>query len=149
MNELRTYEGGCHCNRVRFRVNADLASVIVCNCSICTKKGIIHLIVLPQQFELLSGQDDLTTYTFNTGVAKHTFCRHCGIHPFYVPRSDPDKIDVNARCIDDIISRHWSRIILMASTGRTRFASTGRPLLGAKRKCLFALKMSAFDPKRT
>ena len=50
----------------------------------------------------LSGEDDLTTYTFNTGVAKHTFCRHCGIHPFYVPRSDPDKIDVNARCLDGV-----------------------------------------------
>ena len=51
MNELRTYEGGCHCNRVRFRVNADLASVIICNCSICTKKGIIHLIVPPERFD--------------------------------------------------------------------------------------------------
>jgi hypothetical protein len=45
-------------------------------------KGIIHLIVPPERFELLSGKDDLTTYTFNTGVAKHTFCKHCGIHPF-------------------------------------------------------------------
>ncbi|MEJ2378166.1 MAG: hypothetical protein P8Y53_03470 [Pseudolabrys sp.] len=35
-------------------------------------------------------------------MAKHTFCRTCGTHPFYVPRSDPDKIDVNARCIDDV-----------------------------------------------
>jgi hypothetical protein len=68
----------------------------------CTKKGILHLIVPPERFELLSGKDDLTTYVFNTGVAKHTFCRHCGIHPFYVPRSHPDKIDVNVRCIDDI-----------------------------------------------
>ena len=67
----------------------------------CTKKGIWHLIVPPEQFELLRGKDDLTTYTFNTDVAKHTFCKHCGIHPFYVPRSDPDKIDVNARCLDD------------------------------------------------
>jgi len=58
--------------------------------------------VPPERFELLSGKDDLMTYTFNTGVAKHTFCKHCGIHPFYVPRSDPGKIDVNARCIDDI-----------------------------------------------
>jgi hypothetical protein len=57
------------------------------------------------------------TYTFNTGVAKHTFCRHCGVHPFYVPRSDPDKIDVNVRCLDGIDvstlevqpfdGRHW------------------------------------------
>ena len=71
----------------------------------------------PEQFELLSGKDDLATYTFNTGVAKHTFCKTCGIHPFYTPRSDPDKIDVNVRCLDDVdlsaltIStfdgRHW------------------------------------------
>ena len=99
---MRTMEGGCHCGRVRFRVTADLDGVTICNCSICTKKGIWHLIVPPEQFELLSGKDDLSTYTFNTGVAKHHFCRTCGIHPFYVPRSDPNKIDVNARCLDDI-----------------------------------------------
>ena len=55
-----------------------------------------------ERFELLSGRDELTTYQFNTRVAKHTFCRHCGIHPFYVPRSDPDKIDVNARCLEAV-----------------------------------------------
>jgi hypothetical protein len=97
-----TMQGGCHCGRVRFRVTAELDAVTICNCSMCTKKAIWHLIVAPEQFELLSGQDDLTTYTFNTGVARHTFCKHCGTHPFYVPRSDPDKIDVNARCLDDI-----------------------------------------------
>jgi hypothetical protein len=102
MTKLRTYEGGCHCERVRFRVTADLSTVTICNCSICTKKGIVHLIVPQEQFELLCGKDDLTSYTFNTGVAKHTFCKHCGIHPFYVPRSDPDKIDVNVRCIDGV-----------------------------------------------
>jgi hypothetical protein len=98
----RTMTGGCHCGRVRFRVTADLSRVTECNCSICTKKGFLHLIVLPEQFELLSGADALTTYKFNTGTAKHTFCSTCGIHPFYVPRSDPDKIDVNVRCLDDI-----------------------------------------------
>jgi hypothetical protein len=97
---MNTMEGGCHCGRVRFRVTADLDRVTECNCSMCSKKGFLHLIVSPQQFELLSGKGDLTTYTFNTGVAKHTFCKHCGVHPFYVPRSDPDKIDVNARCLD-------------------------------------------------
>jgi hypothetical protein len=73
-----------------------------CKCSICVKKGFLHLIVAPEQFELLSGADALSTYQFNTGTAQHTFCRHCGIHAFYVPRSDPDKIDVNVRCLDDI-----------------------------------------------
>ena len=99
---LQSYQGGCHCGRVRFRVTADLERVTDCNCSICTKKGFLHLIVPPDRFELISGQEALTTYRFNTQTAQHTFCSHCGIHPFYVPRSDPDKIDVNVRCLDDI-----------------------------------------------
>jgi hypothetical protein len=99
---MNTYEGGCHCGRVRFRVQADLERVTECNCSMCAKKGFLHLIVEPQQFELLQGADALTTYEFNTRVAKHRFCRHCGIHPFYTPRSDPDKVDVNARCLENI-----------------------------------------------
>ena len=99
---MTTYDGSCHCGRVRFRVAADLDEVVLCNCSICTKKGFVHVIVPPAQFELLSGADDLTVYTFNTGIAKHQFCRHCGVHPFYVPRSDPDKIDVNVRCLEGV-----------------------------------------------
>ncbi len=114
---METREGGCHCGRVRFRVTGDLAEAVDCNCSICTKKGFIHLIVPPERFVLIRGADDVSTYQFNTGVARHLFCRHCGIHPFYVPRSDPDKIDVNVRCLDDIDigairptpfdGRHW------------------------------------------
>jgi len=99
---MPTYEGGCHCGRVRFRVTASLDRVSECNCSMCTKKGFLHLIVAPEQFELVSGADVLTTYEFNTKVAKHRFCRLCGVHAFYTPRSDPDKIDVNVRCLDGV-----------------------------------------------
>ncbi|HET7085242.1 MAG TPA: GFA family protein [Rhizomicrobium sp.] len=98
----RDYQGGCHCGRVRFQVTTDLESVSDCNCSICRKKGFLHLIVEPSKFKLLQGDENLTTYQFNTGVARHTFCRSCGIHAFYVPRSDPDKIDVNVRCLDGL-----------------------------------------------
>jgi len=97
-----TIDGGCHCGRIRFRATVDLADATRCNCSMCTKKGFIHLIIPPERFQLLSGGDELTVYRFNTGVAQHNFCRHCGIHPFYIPRSDPDKIDVNARCLDGV-----------------------------------------------
>jgi len=97
----QSYQGGCHCGRVRFRVTADLSRVAECNCSICTKKGFLHLIVARDAFELLSGADALTTYRFNTGTAQHTFCTICGIHAFYVPRSDPENFSVNARCLDD------------------------------------------------
>ncbi|MBX3227903.1 MAG: GFA family protein [Labilithrix sp.] len=95
-------EGGCHCGRVRFRVTFDEgAPVHDCDCSICTKKGFLHVIVTKEAFTLLAGADALTTYTFNTGVAKHTFCSTCGVHAFYTPRSHPDGVDVNARCLDD------------------------------------------------
>lgn len=99
---LQTYEGGCHCGRVRFRVRGDLATTLECNCSICTKKGFLHLIVPLDQFDLLRGREELTTYTFNTGVARHTFCRHCGIHSFYTPRSHPDGVSVNVRCLEGV-----------------------------------------------
>jgi hypothetical protein len=99
---LETLEGGCHCGRVRFRARADLELLSQCSCSICTKKGILHLPVFPAEFELLRGKDALTVYTFETGVAQHPFCTHCGMHVFYVPRSQPDKVSVNARCLDDI-----------------------------------------------
>ena len=98
----RTATGGCHCGAVRFRVTFHEAEALHCNCSICTMKGFLHLIVPESQFELLSGADAITTYTFGTHTAKHHFCRHCGIHSFYRPRSHPDKIDVNVNCLDEI-----------------------------------------------
>ena len=119
---LGTIEGGCHCGRVRFRVTADLTGLTECNCSICTKKGFLHLIVPPERFELIRGKDDLTTYQFNTKTAKHTFCKVCGIHPFYVPRSDPDKIDVNVRCLNGI---DLSSISVDAFDGRNWEAAIG------------------------
>jgi hypothetical protein len=99
---LETREGGCHCGRVRFRARVDLNQLSQCNCSICTKKGILHLAAAPEDFELLSGRDALTVYTFGTGVAQHPFCSHCGMHAFYVPPSQADRLSVNARCLDGI-----------------------------------------------
>ena len=93
--------GGCHCGAVRYRVRAP-ADIVVhdCNCSMCSKAGYLHLIVDRTDFELLSGGDALSEYRFNTGAARHLFCRRCGIKSFYVPRSHPDGISVNARCLD-------------------------------------------------
>ena len=93
--------GGCHCGRVRFEVEAPADLLLdECNCSICEMVGYQHLIVPKSDFRLIQGEDDLTTYEFNTGVAKHYFCSHCGIKSFYIPRSHPDGISVNARCLD-------------------------------------------------
>lgn len=95
------YEGSCHCKAITFQVEApEHLEADYCNCSICTKSGGVHLIVPRSKFRLMSGQDSITTYTFNTGVAQHTFCKVCGIKPFYTPRSNPDGIDVNINCLD-------------------------------------------------
>ena len=99
---LEEREGGCHCGRVRFRARVDLALLSQCSCSVCTKKGILHLPTALADFVLLRGKNALTAYTFGTGVARHTFCSHCGMHAFYVPRSQPDRITVNACCLDGI-----------------------------------------------
>ena len=125
MADALRYTGSCHCGRVKFAVTAELTRGTVCNCSICSKKAFIHLIVELSRFELLEGADALVSYRFNTGVAEHKFCRRCGIHPFYTPRSDPDKVDVNVRCLDDVElsqlelslfdGKHWEAAIETAS----------------------------------
>ena len=99
---MKTYQGGCHCGAVRFEVTVPDGPVEVedCNCSICAKTGFLHLIVPSKRFKLLQGKENLTTYEFNTKVAQHYFCKTCGIKPFYVPRSNPDGMDVNVRCLD-------------------------------------------------
>ena len=96
-----THHGGCHCGRVRFEVDAPAQiQASECNCSICNMAGYLHLIVPRSSFRLLHGDDDVTTYTFKTGVAQHYFCANCGVKSYYVPRSHPDGISVNVRCLD-------------------------------------------------
>ncbi|HJQ84764.1 MAG TPA: GFA family protein [Candidatus Binatia bacterium] len=123
---MQTHTGGCHCGLVRFEVTADLDHVTECNCSICTRKAYLHLIVPPEQFRLLSGADDVVSYRFGTGTASHLFCRRCGVASYYVPRSHPDHVDVNVRCLDGVDvhalsirsfdGRHWEESIATLET---------------------------------
>ena len=99
----QTLQGSCHCQAVKFEVEVDGMPLEVerCNCSICSMAGYLHLIVPASRFRLLSGEESLQTYQFNSGVAQHRFCRTCGIKPFYIPRSNPDGVDVNVNCLED------------------------------------------------
>ena len=141
MLEMR--EGGCHCGRVRFRAEIDLDLLSHCNCSICTKKGILHLGTDPATFQLLRGKTALKAYTFGTGVAQHTFCSHCGMHAFYIPRAQPAphhrqcplpgrhrRAEPETHRFFD--GRHWE------DAQRRRIAETGearRPARTARRHC--------------
>ena len=116
------HRGGCHCGAVVFQVLAPPDMVVHdCNCSICSLSGFLHLIVPRDCFRLLSGEASLSEYRFNTGVARHLFCRTCGVKSFYVPRSNPDGYSVNFRClapatvrscrIEPFDGRNWERSV--------------------------------------
>jgi hypothetical protein len=95
------HRGGCHCGAVAFEVHAPAKiEALECNCSVCRMTGFLHLIVPASQLRITSGQGDLTEYRFGTHLARHLFCKHCGIKSFYVPRSHPDGYSVNVRCLD-------------------------------------------------
>ncbi len=115
-----THTGGCHCGAVRFEVEAPVEiEVQLCNCSICAMASYLHLIVPSGGFRPLSGEAEVITYTFNTGVARHRFCKTCGIKSFYVPRSNPDGVSVNERCLEP---KTIERVRILTFDGRQREA---------------------------
>lgn len=98
--KLIKYLGSCHCGAIKFSVEAaEIPEIEDCNCSICNMSGFLHLIVPKRNFKIISGQENLQRYSFNTGIAEHLFCKTCGIKAFYIPRSNPDGVDVNLRCL--------------------------------------------------
>jgi hypothetical protein len=102
MTEFHWRAGGCHCGAVRFEASLPAGvEARTCTCSMCEKTGFMHIIVPESRFRLIQGADNLASYTFNTGVARHLFCQTCGIKSFYRPRSNPDGWSLNARCLDE------------------------------------------------
>ena len=98
---MTTHKGGCHCGRVRFEFDAPAhLEATECNCSICYRSAYLHVFVSRDNFRLLQGEDAISTYTFNSKVAQHHFCKVCGVKSFYVPRSHPDGLSINVRCLD-------------------------------------------------
>jgi len=113
----QVYAGGCHCGAIRIEVTGPIEGVELCNCSICSRTGYLHWYVAPERFRLLTSWDAIDTYLFGTRVAKHHFCRTCGISAFRRARSNPQDVDVNVRCLDGVDlealpvksfdGRHW------------------------------------------
>lgn len=115
-------EGSCHCGGIKIAVKVPInAKVTRCNCTICAMSGFLHLFVEKHELEILQGAENLTEYRFNSRVARHLFCKNCGIKTFYVPRSHPEGFSVNLRClsldkniqisIKDFDGQHWNKNI--------------------------------------
>ena len=98
---MTIHKGGCHCGKVSFEVEAPAdIEAVECNCSICSMTGFLHLFVSRRALKLLTDEAAIQTYTFGSHTAQHYFCRYSGIKTFYVPRSHPDGVSVNARCLE-------------------------------------------------
>ncbi len=99
--EMVIHRDSCHCGAVVIEVEAPAQlEAYECNCSMCERTAFLHLIVPAPNLRLVQGADALTTYSFNTHVARHYFCARCGCRPYYLPRSNPDGYSVNVRCLD-------------------------------------------------
>jgi len=101
---METYQGGCHCGAVRYETQADLSSVLLCNCSHCEKKGLLLAFIPTEQFKLISGEDNLTDYQFNKKIIHHLFCKTCGVQSFArgTGKEGAPTIALNVRCLDGI-----------------------------------------------
>jgi len=97
------YRGGCHCGKVAYEVEGEIAQAFSCNCSMCTRRGSLLWFTPRDKFRLLTGENELTTYTFNKHVIQHRFCKHCGIQSFAFgkDRQGNEMAAVNLRCLED------------------------------------------------
>uniref|UniRef100_A0A7E4W4M6 CENP-V/GFA domain-containing protein n=1 Tax=Panagrellus redivivus TaxID=6233 RepID=A0A7E4W4M6_PANRE len=100
--EIVDHYGSCHCGAVKWRFRGPtVLNALTCNCSICTKKNnVCYAVENPNDFELLQGADNITTYEFNTKTAKHMFCKTCGVQSFYKQRVVPARTAIVVYCID-------------------------------------------------
>lgn len=98
------YQGSCHCGRIRYDVEGDIAQVMDCNCSMCRRRGGLLWFVPPTQFKLLTPGSAVGTYEFNKHAIQHHFCPSCGIAPYSEGRNPAgqEMIAVNVRCLDGV-----------------------------------------------
>ena len=98
------YSGSCHCGSVKFSLKTDLSKVVQCNCSICKRKKAKMNLVSKDAITITHGEENLTIYQFVTNIAKHFFCKTCGIYTHHQRKSDPNGIGVNLGCLDELDS---------------------------------------------
>ena len=104
------YKGSCHCQSVQFEIESDLEKIVQCNCSICIRRNAKMIMVPKENFTLTKGEEYLTFYQFNSNIAKHYFCKKCGIYTHHNRKSDPNGMGVNLGCVDELNAMDYDAI---------------------------------------
>ncbi len=96
------HKGSCHCKAIEFEIETSLDKIMQCNCSICIRRNAKMIMIPNENFKILKGKDNLSLYQFNSNIAKHYFCKNCGIYTHHNRKSDPNGMGVNLGCLDDL-----------------------------------------------
>lgn len=98
-------KGSCHCGAIEFEFNGPkIEAGVRCNCSICIRKGttMSNFVVAESDLRMTIKNEALATYQFGSKVAKHHFCRHCGIYTFHQTLRKPGHYRLNLGCVEGV-----------------------------------------------
>ncbi|MFV0383303.1 GFA family protein [Paracoccus sp. (in: a-proteobacteria)] len=133
--ESPRYDAACHCGAVRFRVRLRDAfnTIRRCTCSYCRMRGAVAVSARLADIEFIRGEDMLTLYQFNTGTAKHYFCRVCGVYTHHQRRSDPQEFGVNVACLDGVSPFDFPEVPVMDGRSHPSDTKAGPRVAGILR----------------
>ncbi|MDK9696358.1 MAG: GFA family protein [Siculibacillus sp.] len=136
MSDTRpTHAVACHCGTVRFRVRLgdEFTTARRCSCSYCRMRGAIAVSAALADIEFVAGEDNLTLYQFNTGTAKHHFCKTCGIYTHHQRRSDPTQFGINVACIEGVSPFDFPEVPVMDGVAHPSDTGTAARVAGILR----------------
>jgi hypothetical protein len=118
-------KGKCHCGAVSFEVELEdgLGETKRCNCSLCSRKGAIMAFVPVERLKVVEGADMLTLYQWNTKIAKHYFCKICGIYTHHLRRMNPSQCGFNIACLEDVDPFALTDIGLVDGSAQSKLGS--------------------------
>jgi hypothetical protein len=112
---MKIYKGSCHCGAVQFQIESDLAHSVICDCSLCSRRGATMVRCSESALLILEGEEFLQKYQFNTMTAEHYFCKVCGIYTFHRMRKLPDMFGVNAGCLEGVMPHELNPVLTEGS----------------------------------